>query len=282
MVREAYDLAGYHALVGASSPNLLPAVRAVLRGFGPVALVKPNLPTYDVTGGGTEWHIRRDGTTIQVDATLNGALGVLEWHLIAAALDHRRDLFHLHGAALSTPDGRAGIVLAGDSGSGKTTLTLALITRGFLPFGDDVTLLDPVSLDLHPLPRSFHLHEQTRRILEPLAGAPLARDRDAPPEYFSPPQWARRPVRVQWLLVLERRPGQGLRLTPMSPSEAAAAVLTRTSSLARTARLALSTCARLTGSAACHRFSTGDVAASAAAIEQLVSRPLSAARSASL
>jgi len=90
---DAYDIAGYRVLVGATPSHARTAVRGILRGFGPIDPGPTHgLPRYDLAPAGERWHIRRDGTAIQVEGTLPGALGVLEWHVVAAALDHRRDL----------------------------------------------------------------------------------------------------------------------------------------------------------------------------------------------
>jgi hypothetical protein len=274
VVVEGYDILGYRVAVGVTPPDARAAVRSVLRGFGPVALDPAlRIPRYDLAPAPTGWQVSTDGGLVQVDGGFLSSLSILEWHLVAAALNHRSDLFHLHGAALCLPATRAGIVLAGESGRGKTTLTLALMFRGFVPFADDVALLDPATLNLHPLRRAFHVSEETRRLIERVAGGPLGRDEEGPRDYFSPPQWAADPVPVRWLLFVEYKEGQTPQFVPLSSSEAATAILARTTSLARDTRLALATCARLTERAACYRFLTGDLAASVAAVQRLVNAP---------
>ena len=272
---EGYDLLGYRAAVGITPPDALAAVRSVLRGFGPVDLDPAlSVPRFDLAPAATGWHISVDGEVVQMDGSFLSSLGVLEWHLVAAALSHRADLFHMHAAALCLPTTPAGIVLAGDSGRGKTTLTLALMLNGFAPFADDVALLDPETLKLQTFRRAFHVSEEIRRLIEPLAGGPLGRDEDGPAEYFRPPQWAETPVPVRWMLFVDYQPGQAPQFVPLSPSEAAAAILAKTLSLARATRVALATCAQLTERVACYRFLTGDLAASVAAVKRLVNTPL--------
>jgi hypothetical protein len=282
VTRDGYDLVGYRAFVDVAE-DVRPAVRSILSGFGPHEFEPAlSIPTYDLAEASEGWHIRRGGTTLQIERTPEHAVDVLEWHLVAAALAHRRDLFHLHGAALSVPGDRGAIILTGDSGSGKTTLTLGLINKGFVPFADDVALLDPASLHMHPLRRAFRVSDQTRRLLGPLAGRTVGRIPDIGQDYHAPPVWAAGTVPVRWILVLEYLPEQAGRVVPLSASEAATAILSRTSSLTHEARLALSTCKRLIERAVCCRLFTGDLEASMTAAQALVSRPVAAQESATV
>lgn len=144
--------------------------------------------------------------------------------------------------------------------------------RGFVPFSDDVALLDPATLGLQPLRRAFHVDDETWGLLEALGHGPLI-ERDAPVGYFSPPQWAERTVPVRWVLFPEYRPQQPPQLVPISPLEAAAAILEQTLTLASATRVALATATRLTERARCYRFLVGDLAESVAAVQQMVACP---------
>ncbi len=269
---DEYDLIGYRAAVTATPDVAHAAVREVLGGFGPLEIAtSSDIPRYDLaatpTGG---WTVTVDDTVVHASDSLSTALGFLEWRMVTAALDHRREHFHLHGGALCAPTRRAGVVLAGDSGSGKTTLTLSLMLRGFVPFGDDVALIDPGTLELQVLRRAFHTHEETWSLLAPLTAGAIVADADGPKGYFSPPQWAERPVPVQWLLFLDYRASQEPKLVRLTPPEAAAGILANTVSLASNSRLALLAAARLTAHAACYRLQTGDLAATVDMVQQLV------------
>ena len=282
---DAYDVLGFRALVGGTSRatsaasegsdtlaarDAHRAVRRVLRGFGPVTVdAAEPLPRYDLIDAGGGWQVRADGAIVHIDSDFAAALGSLEWNVMGAALAQRNDLVHLHGAALCAPTERAGIVFVGDSGAGKTTLTLALMLRGFAPFGDDVTLMRPDTEELVPFRRAFHTDETTWRVLEPLAGGPVPAA-NGPTGYFSPPQWAREPVPVRWLLVLDRRPGQAPHLVSLTPTEAAASILAHTIGFSRAPQRTLALCTRLTGRIACYRFVTGALLESAAVIQRLV------------
>ncbi|AGY57688.1 HPr kinase [Gloeobacter kilaueensis] len=126
-----------------------------------------------------------------------------EWWLVSRSLVLRPELCPLHGAAVAR--GEAAILLPGASGSGKTTLTLALLGRGFVPFADDLILLDE-QLAVQPFERCFHIDEQTERIVERLAVAPLLAFEHLPPGYCRPRRWAtpRPPRCIVWP---EYRPG---------------------------------------------------------------------------
>jgi hypothetical protein len=147
-------------------------------------------------------------------------------------------------------------------------MTLGLMMRGFVPFSDDVVLVDPEGLQLNPLPRAFHVEEDTWRVLVPLTG-PLAREDAGPPGYFVPPQWAVTPVPVGWVLMTEYRPNQAPALLPVPPAQVATALLEQSSSLTRVPRLSLTTARRITEQAHCYRFLVGDPLASVALVQQM-------------
>jgi hypothetical protein len=270
MRMEGYDIVGYQAAIGAPG-SAYDSVRRIFRGFGPIDVGTGfHLPHYMLmvpeTGG---WEMSSQNGGSHKFPDLPSALSALEWHVITDALTRRDDLFHLHGAALCLPTRRAGIALAGDSRSGKTTAALALMLRGFVPFADDVALVDPEGLELRTLRRAFHVDAGTWSILEHLNG-PLGRNDEDPPGYFLPPQWAEQPVPLRWLLFLDLRPDREPQLIPMSTAEAATAILAQTLNLRNATKLALRTVNQLTQRVACFRFLTGDLPSSVAMIQQLV------------
>lgn len=267
-----YNILGHQAAVTVAPEEVRRAVRCILRGFGPTERASgPDTTTYTLTpaerGG---WIIDVDGTTVNGSDKLETALGFLEWRIVSDALERRKDLLHLHGGSLCVPTRRAGIVLAGNSGSGKTTLTQGLMLRGFTPFGDDVALIDPATLELQVVHRAFHVTDKTWQLLAPLAGGVIGTDEEGPEGYFSPPQWAERPVPVRWVLFPEYRPGQQPQLLRLPQAEAAAAVLAYSVSLTGNAGVMLPAAARLTEHAKCYRFLTGDLTASVEMVQQLV------------
>ena len=267
---DGYDLLGYQAAAGAATPDVYAAVRKLLQGFGPVD-VGPglHLPRYELIPTSSAWQLWVNSRLAQEDADLTASLGALEWHLINAALSYREDLLQLHGAALCVPTRREGIVLSGDSGSGKTTLTLGLMLRGFVPFSDDVTVVDRDTLEVRAVQRAFHVADDTLRLVEALTPGSLNWD-DGLRGYFSPPQFAERPVPIRWVVFIQHRPAQSPELVRLSPAEAATAILGQAVNLSRAPRETLSATARLIESAGVFRLQTGDLQESIAVIQRLV------------
>jgi hypothetical protein len=270
-VHDCVNVAGYRALVGSSSELVRATLRSMLRGFDPVPdIVQEGLPRFELQPAAGEWQVVVNDEAVHQGGDFLVALGMLEFHLVTAALDSTQDFFHLHGAALCAPTRRAGIVIAADSGVGKTTLALALMLRGFTPFSDDVAVIEPETLRLRPLRRAFHIASDTWPLLDGLAGGRIQGDADAPPGYFSPAQWAQEPVPVRWVLFLERIAGRTPRLFPMQPAQAAAAIIEHSGTLTRSPRLALATTSRLVEQAHCRRFVVDDVERAVAAVQELV------------
>lgn len=276
VVYDHYRILGYDVAVGSDVEAARTAVRRVLGGFGPQpAPHAEGVPAYQIVVDDIGCRLTLDGGAVypnEADESVDllSVLGTLEFQLVTAALDRREDVFHMHGAALCLPTRPAGLVLAGESRSGKTTLTLGLMLRGFTPYTDDVALIDPDTLELRAVPRAFHIVPETWSILAPLAGGTPAID-DAPKGYFLPPQWAQAPVPVKWILFPEYRPHQVPQLIPLSPAEAASAIVTKTTTLSQSPKMALATTKRLIEHAACYRFLTGDLAETVAAVQRLVS-----------
>lgn len=271
-IGDVYDIVGYHACVSGSPEHVPATLRQILRGFHcPAPPPAAGLPRFDVSAAGSEWVVTMNGELVYRGDDYLLALGMLEFQLVESALNRDTGQFHLHGASLCAPLRRAGLVLAGASGVGKTTLSLALMLRGFVPFTDDIVLIDPATLHLRGVRRAFHTGAETWPLLEAVAGRAVRPDIDAPPGYFVPPQWASEPVPVGWLLFPEFHPHQTPRLVPLTPAEAASRVLAQTGTLARSPRLALSTATALIQQAACYRFITGDLEQSVAVVQELVS-----------
>jgi len=216
------------------------------------------------------WMVSRLGSGFGTDTEMTSGLLALEWHLVTDALAKQTAFFHLHGAALATPDGRSGLLVVGESGSGKTTLMLALMQRGFLPYSDDVALIEPQSLLLHPFPRAFHLREGTRSLLGERSDAPLGDFERLPPGFLLPPRYASAPAPVRFVVFPSLRLGHPPQFVPLAPAESATMLLSQSLTLTGTPALALGTAARLTATARCGRLFMGDLAATADLVVALV------------
>ena len=268
---DVIEVTGYRALVGSSSELVRASLRSILRGFDSIpATATDGLPRFELQPAAGEWQVVVNDEVVHQGADFLVALGMLEFHLVTAALDGTSDFFHMHGAALCAPTRRAGVIIVGNSGTGKTTLALGLMLRGFTPFSDDVALIEPGTLHLQPLRRAFHIAADTWPLLDGLAGGRISSEADAPPGYFSPTQWAHAPVPVRWVLFLERIPGRTPRLFPMQPAEAAAAIIEHSGTLTRSPRLALATTSRLVEKAHCRRFIVDDLERAVAVVQELM------------
>lgn len=83
-----------------------------------------------------------------------------------------RGVYHLHAAAVRSPDGQL-CLLPGAPRAGKTTLTTALGLAGWQPLADDSLLLDMhgTAVRCWPLRKEFHLDEQLLVLWPQLAGS---------------------------------------------------------------------------------------------------------------
>ena len=258
-----YDLLDYRVAVTVSDVEVGRACRSVLANFAIDAPEVNNaVRSYAVVRADDGWHLEAEGRRLHSVADKRAAIAILEWQLVTDALKHRPDLFHVHGAALAPPELDGAVVLAGSAGVGKTTLARALLARGFLPFGDDVTLVDPVSLDLQPFPRAFHLRDSD--------GDP--RDASGPgrwPTYFQPPHYVRSPLPVKLILFLSRTTEREAQAAPLVPAEAASSLLRHSGSLLSAPAHALAVAVRVIAQARCCRLEVTSPEASAAVVEAL-------------
>lgn len=147
-------------------------------------------------------------------------LGLAEWFVMHWGVSSCTDPLLLHGAALF----RAGatLLLLGESGAGKTTLTLGLLARGWLPYGDDVTLVDPQTLHVRPFPRYFHVDAATRDLV---AGSHVLRRVGAVAGYAAPRRWTSASSRPTTIVTVERDSDRPAAIEPISRAEAAGALL---------------------------------------------------------
>ena len=189
------------------------------------------------------------------------------------------DAFHLHGAALADPSGRTTVLLLGESGAGKTTLTLALMARGFRPFGDDVVLLDEALRPQH-FPRAFHIDERTRQLVTPLfaerPGATGGRQpwehAGLPPGFCLPLHWAGPPVPVGMIVLPQAHGAPAPRLERQTVTDAAIRLLSYSTTLEHDPARALKAVSRLTAAAPCFALQGGPLPATVDLVAATVTR----------
>lgn len=267
-----YDIHGYPVVLDVPDRDARAAVTAIFRAFTPSPEVdRDDATRYVIAREETgQWAVWAEDTVIYRATTLPDVLVALEWHIVTALIAQRRDRFHLHGAALGTPDGAGSILILGASGSGKTTLTLALMARGFMPHTDDIILIDPQSLAPETFRRAFHVDTTTRALIEALPH-PNAWDFDAlPPGYFMPPQWADKSAPVRAIFFPTLHPQEPPSATALTIADAVTTLLPFSTTLDQAPAFALPTAARLTERAACYALTTGDLAKTADLIARTV------------
>ena len=228
------------------------AVAAVLSGF-PSVRGSSRPARYMVRkAGDMEWCVQTAGVTGDPCQSLASAVAALEWQVVSDALTSRPELFHLHGAALCAPSGESSVLVLGESGSGKTTLALALMARGFLPFADDVILLDADRLTPRTFGRAFHVDEKTLRLAGPRAAALPWRTEGLPDGHIIPGRWADRQAPVRAVFFPKRYPDGAPSATRLSPANGAAMVLHFSTTLDSAPRVAMRVAARLAERASCY------------------------------
>jgi len=269
----SYDLFDYAVALSVPDPAARSIVARIFADFDPLPPT-PSAPaiTYALTrADDATWEVTASGAVSYRSPRLMDAVIALEWVIVSEMLTARRDLFHLHAAALMSPARTATALIAGESGSGKTTLTLGLMARGFLPYSDDVTLITPDTGDPLPFRRAFHIDTKTQSLLRSLPSPPNWDFAAAPTGYFLVPHWADAPCPIRTVLFPTLTPGAEPRLTPLSLADAVARLLPLSVTLEHSPALALRMAARIVEQARCYALTAGDFAATLdCVIEQLL------------
>jgi hypothetical protein len=258
----SYSLLDYHVTIAAADPEGRAALDSILRGF-PRHPASERSTHYALERDDRGWIVEQRATRTGEGLTLAQALMMIEGALVVDMLASRRDRFHLHGAALCNPSGNGSILILGASGAGKTTLTLALMARGFLPYADDVIVMEPDDLTPQTFQRAFHVNASTRRLIAGLTDTrPWSLD-DVPDGYLMPRRWAESPANVRAIFFPTLQPCDTPAVTALSIPEAAATLLPFSATLDQAPRIALAAAARLTAQAICYTLVSGDLRATA-------------------
>ena len=161
VLRGAFDLEPPGAAPDAIRWHIAPPAREP---DGPGA---PDSRSGDAEAAGMSWRVRREGKDDTWRATdLDGALRIVEFGSIMAALESDGSLVTLHGALLDRAG--TGLLILGPCESGKSTLATALWREGWALLGDDVSVAEPDGR-ARPLPRRVSLRHGSRALLgEPL------------------------------------------------------------------------------------------------------------------
>jgi len=203
---------------------------------------------------------------------LCSALLGLESALCEAIIHSQRRSIAVHAATLYSVE--SAVMLAGPSGAGKSTLSVALSQRGLTVATDDVALVEPETLSVLPIPRPFHLDNQSVLLLEgegmqlPRVWKPLS--------FMAPTDFDERSI-PRWragLLIYIVGPRAGCpHLKRVSQSEMAARLLSETGQGPLSDSETVRVLSRICGGASCFTLVPGPFGQTADALADLILGP---------
>lgn len=209
------------------------------------------------------------GERASADTDLRAALWGFEASLCEAILRWQRRWIALHAATVYA--GNSAVMLVGPSGAGKSTLSVALSRHGFPLATDDVALVAPETLSIHPIPRFLHLDQRSLLLLEEDGFQwPEASKRFS---FLAPVDLNSNPIPVckAGLLIYIAGPRiQQPQLKPISQSEMAARLLSETGQGPLTDSQTLAVLVKISTSAACFTLTPGPLSATASAVSKLI------------
>lgn len=169
-----------------------------------------------------QWRILVNGKFFTMAYDSAYLLPYLEWLAISRAIELARDSVAFHAASL-TREGRTAILIA-KSGSGKTTLTVGLAGRGWLPFSDDLTIVDLATQTISPFQRCFHADAYTRAVIA--EAIPISAPDPELPDYVLPANWASPGCAPTAIVIVYRDAESPTTIRPITRAEAAGALFT--------------------------------------------------------
>jgi hypothetical protein len=208
--------------------------------------------------------VLRDGNRIALRSDSRAELVLwAEWLATMKAIARLRPQTPLLHAAWMAR-GRRGVLVAGAHGLGKSSLAAALRSRrGWRLFGDDVTLALPGGT-LRPLERPLRLKPGARRLL------PEIRTPGWPAGSIALHRVDAGSAALRAIVLLGPRGKGRLRMEPLSPGVAVAALSKLTLNFKEAAGTALTALAALTERAPAWRMSAGSIEERCAAMDGLL------------
>ena len=192
-------------------------------------------------------------------------------------IDRNGDFLLIHAGAVVAPGGK-GILIPAASGSGKTTLVTALVRTGYGFLSDEMGVIHPSTLQLHPFPRALNLKDGT------LALFPDLRPNDeglwgVRSRAFAPVEMVRSgseaPASDLTLVVAPRyRPGTKTELIPLSRAETTKELWEAATNVSRFGGRALPTLAEISTRAPGYRLISSDVDDAVAVVRKLAEGPV--------
>ena len=261
-----------HELRVVASPRNLAFLHRFLAPFE--AEVGERASVYEVRrepGERKPWAIYRDGRRLLRGSVAPTVLEFALWDVSRMAIASDHGFLAVHAAAASW-QGR-GIVLPAPPDSGKSTLVAGLTRAGFSYLTDEAALIDPVTAELQPFPRSLWLE---RSSIEAVFGEdPAARRWKTGVQFHVSPADLRTkaiggPCAVRYVVAPTYQAGSETALVPMSRAEAVVLLARSAFHLKRFGGAGIELLGRAVAGADCFRATVGDLGEAVSRIQDLV------------
>jgi HprK-related kinase A len=192
------------------------------------------------------------------------AFALLEWGINWSVAAHCHQYLILHGGAVAHGD-RA-LVLPAPPGSGKSTLCAALVARGWRLLSDELTIVDPNTGCVIPLPRPISLKNQSIDALKSFwpnaAMSPLVRETlKGTVTHVRPPVEsvlaASRHAKPRWIVIPRYAKDRSTRLAPLAKASTFMQLVDNAFNYDVHGRHGFDVLARMTESSDCFEFEYG-------------------------
>lgn len=152
-----------------------------------------------------------------------------EWGITLRLLEKLSRFIQIHASGVKLDENA--LLFCGPPGSGKSVLAINLLLNGFPCFSDEIVLVDPQTLMVHPFPRSFHVEQDAVKQLPQLKKYVLSdRYLDASGKLRINPallntKWCAKPAKAKWLVFPDYDPDNKNELVQIGHTEAMSLII---------------------------------------------------------
>jgi len=208
-------------------------------------------------------------------------LHYLLWHVNGEVFWQTGEFLILHAGAVVTPAGH-GVLLPGEAGSGKTTLTAGLVRAGFGYLSDEAGVIDPVTGQLYPYPKTLDLKGDPFKLFPELRAKngklPVVQSRWRVRADDIRPGAIGGPCELRFVIAPRYREGSATELSPMSRADAVIELWESVWNLFRYRERALRLLGEVMRGARSYRLVFGDLLEAVQAVEEVTKRHEQGAR----